>query len=198
MSDTLRTDEQKFGASCAEDFCRKLERELTQQAAQFHKEIAQRQDVVRANRKLDLEERDQLRADLAAALIENAEQARLLGMSAERECALRGRVERLERELAAVQGEYESRAAWIAKMLPILGCENKDGFNCKDAHATASALIAELAALREDKAILIAALEDIGAYTGEGGPNTPWRNIVRDCGATARAAIDAAMKEDAK
>lgn len=31
-------------------------------------------------------------------------------------------------------------------MLPILGCENKDGFNCKDAHATASALMADLAA----------------------------------------------------
>ena len=36
---------------------------------------------------------------LAAALIENEEQARLLGMSAERECALRAKVERLEREV---------------------------------------------------------------------------------------------------
>lgn len=61
-------------------------------------------------------------------------------------------------ELAAAQGdaaalrvEYESRAAWIAKMLPILGCENKDGFNCKDAHATASALMADLAAAQGER-----------------------------------------------
>lgn len=33
------------------------------------------------------------------------------------------------------------------------------------------------------------ALEDIGKYKGEGGPGTPWRDIVRDCGAAARAAL---------
>ncbi len=43
----------------------KLDWELIDQAAQFHKEIAQRQDVVRANREMDLKERDQLRAELA-------------------------------------------------------------------------------------------------------------------------------------
>ena len=78
----------------------KLDWELSDQAAQFHKEIAQRQDVVRANREMDLRERDQLRAELAALREESEEQARLLGASAERECALRGKVERLERELA--------------------------------------------------------------------------------------------------
>lgn len=36
---------------------------------------------------------------------ENEEQARLLGASAERECDLRGKVDRLERELAAAQDE---------------------------------------------------------------------------------------------
>lgn len=36
-----------------------------------------------------------------------------------------------------------------------------------------------------------AALEDIGAYKGEGGPGTPWRDIVRDCGAKAREALSA-------
>ncbi len=40
-------------------------------------------------------ERDQLRAELATERAENEEQARLLGMSAERECDLRGRLERL-------------------------------------------------------------------------------------------------------
>jgi len=41
--------------------------------------------------------------DLAAARAENEEQARLLGMSAERECDLRGKVDRLERDLAAAR-----------------------------------------------------------------------------------------------
>ena len=41
--------------------------------------------------------------DLAALLKDNEEQARLLGMSGERECDLRGKVERLERELAAAR-----------------------------------------------------------------------------------------------
>lgn len=36
---------------------------------------------------------------------------------------------------------------------------------------------------------LVEALEDIGRYQGEGGPGTPWREIVRDVGATARAAL---------
>ena len=78
----------------------KLDWELIDQAAQFHKEIAQRQDVVRANREMDLRERDQLRAELAALREESEEQARLLGASAERECDLRGKVDRLQRELA--------------------------------------------------------------------------------------------------
>jgi len=45
----------------------KLERELADQAVRLRDEIARRQEVVRANRKLDLEERDQLRDQLAAA-----------------------------------------------------------------------------------------------------------------------------------
>lgn len=43
--------------------------------------------------------------ELAAALTENAEQARLLGSSAERECALRGKVEKLTSELASEEIE---------------------------------------------------------------------------------------------
>jgi len=43
---------------------------------------------------------------LAALLKDSEEQARLLGMSGERECALRGEVERLERELAALRESY--------------------------------------------------------------------------------------------
>jgi hypothetical protein len=44
--------------------------------------------------------------------------------------------------------ENDSRVAWIAKMLPILGCENKDGFNCRDAHKVAEELISERDRLR--------------------------------------------------
>jgi len=48
-----------------------------------------------------------LERDLAAARAESEEQARLLGMSAERECALRGGVERLERENAALREKVD-------------------------------------------------------------------------------------------
>lgn len=46
--------------------------------------------------------------------------------------------------------------------------------------------------LRQENAILRGALEDIGEYTGDGGPSTPWRDIVRDCGNKARDAISSA------
>lgn len=36
---------------------------------------------------------------------------------------------------------------------------------------------------------LRAALEEVGGYTGKGGPNTPWQEIVRDMGQIARAAL---------
>jgi hypothetical protein len=45
--------------------------------------------------------------DLAALLKDNEEQARLLGMSGERECDLRGKVRKLERDLAAARSEVE-------------------------------------------------------------------------------------------
>lgn len=45
---------------------------------------------------------------------------------------------------------------------------------------------AELIAAAPD---LLKALQQIGEYTGEGGPNTPWRDIVRECGETARRAL---------
>jgi len=48
-----------------------------------------------------------------------------------------------EAERDALRGEYESRALWIAKMLQILDCENKDGFHCRDPHAVAQELMAE-------------------------------------------------------
>lgn len=37
--------------------------------------------------------------------------------------------------------------------------------------------------------ILTEALGDIAGYRGEGPPSTPWRDIVRECGQTARAAL---------
>lgn len=44
--------------------CDQLRAELADQAARFHDEIARRQEVVRANKELDLLERDQLRAEV--------------------------------------------------------------------------------------------------------------------------------------
>jgi len=49
----------------------------------------------------------QLERDLAALLKDNEEQARLLGMSAERECDLRGKVRKLERENAALREKVD-------------------------------------------------------------------------------------------
>ncbi len=54
---------------------------------------------------------------------------------------------------------------------------------------TLEALKAELAAEKAKNAKLTAALQDIGQYEGEGGPSTPWRQIVRDLGAAARSAL---------
>ena len=47
------------------------------------------------------------------------EQARLLGMSAERECALLAKIDRLERELAAVTEQRDR----LAKALESVKCE---------------------------------------------------------------------------
>ena len=43
--------------------------------------------------------------------------------------------------------------------------------------------------MRIDAQKMSEALREIGKYTGEGGPATPWREIVRDCGETARRAL---------
>lgn len=51
-------------------------------------------------------------------------------------------------ERDALRIEYESRALWIAKMLQILGCENKDGLHYRDPHNVAQELIAERDQLR--------------------------------------------------
>jgi len=53
---------------------------------------------------------ERLRRELAAARAENEEQARLLGMSGERECDLRGRLERLERELDSAKERLRTEA----------------------------------------------------------------------------------------
>jgi hypothetical protein len=50
--------------------------------------------------------------------------------------------------------------------------------------------------LRKDKARLRETLAEIGEYRGEGGPATPWQDIVRDLGQMARAEIAAAMEGD--
>ena len=50
--------------------------------------------------------------------------------------------------------------------------------------------------LRKDKARMRETLAEIGEYRGEGGPATPWQDIVRDLGQMARAAIAAAMEGD--
>ncbi len=58
------------------------------------------------------------------------------------------------------------------------------GYECQLA-----AVRCELEGARAENAKLREALESIGIYKGEGGPGTPWRDIVRDCGAAARAAL---------
>jgi hypothetical protein len=57
-------------------------------------------------------------------------------------------------------------------------------------------ILRELDELRKDKARLRETLAEIGEYRGEGGPATPWQDIVRDLGQMARAAIAAAMEGD--
>ena len=116
--------------------------------------------------------------------VNNSIVARLIGVIEDEA----GRNESLERDLAAAQGQRDA----TNKYCDILNDSTDANLLLIDAQ------IAELAALHDDKALLIEALQEIGAYTGEGGAGTPWRNIVRDCGATARAAIDAAMPEEAK
>lgn len=46
--------------------------------------------------------------------------------------------------------------------------------------------------------LMLEALEDIGEYTGEGGPGTPWRDIVRGIGLKARKALAAAKERGAE
>ena len=50
----------------------------------------------------------------------STEEARLLGMSAERECALRSKVERLEREVAALRKDKE-RLTWLLEYISAEG-----------------------------------------------------------------------------
>ena len=54
----------------------------------------------------------------------------------------------------------------------------------------------ELSEAKKDKARLRETLAEIGEYRGEGGPATPWQDIVRDLGQMARAAIAAAMEAE--
>jgi len=53
-------------------------------------------------------------------------------------------------EIAALRIEYESRADWIARMLKILGCENKDGLHYRDPHNVAQELMNERDQLRAE------------------------------------------------
>ena len=57
--------------------------------------------------------------ELGGILLENQQQARLLGMSAERECALRGKVDRLERELTQQAAQFHAdimEQPWLAEI----------------------------------------------------------------------------------
>lgn len=59
-----------------------------------------------------LMEIDALKSKLAEAEAESLEQARILGMSAERECTLRGKLEMVERELAELKGSRITHDEW--------------------------------------------------------------------------------------
>ena len=59
-------------------------------------------------------------------------------------------VEDLRKERDALKAEYEMRAAWIKRMVKILGCENEDGRNCRDPHLVAETIIESNAKLLEE------------------------------------------------
>ncbi len=63
---------------------------------------------------------------------------------------LRKELAEAKAERDALRIEYESRAIWIAKLLPILGYENKDGFSRCDVHKVAAEIVAERDQLRAE------------------------------------------------
>jgi len=91
-----------------------------------------------------------LERELAAARAESEEQARLLGMSAERECDLRGRLERLERELAAARAEVAALAKAAEAVLESYIIEKKveAGHPCPENLVICRELRAAIAAAR--------------------------------------------------
>ena len=102
MSDTPRTDNEAWseGSSVPElvtaELARKLERELT----------AAKEELAATKAEKRFYQESFATADSNAALLrtETQEQARLLGMSGEREADLRGEIERLRRRVEAADG----------------------------------------------------------------------------------------------
>jgi hypothetical protein len=79
--------------------------------------------------------------------------------------------------LYSMKTEAETELEQIAEAV-----RPRRSLNDENDAATIARVFAENARFR-------AALEEIGAYKGEGGPNTPWQAIVRDLGQTARDAL---------
>ncbi len=106
MSDTPRTDNEAWseGSSVPElvtaELARKLERELT----------AAKEELAATKAEKRFYQESFATADSNAALLrtETQEQARLLGMSGEREADLRGEIERLRRRVEAADGLAEA------------------------------------------------------------------------------------------
>jgi len=105
VSDTPRTDNEAWseGSSVPElvtaELARKLERELT----------AAKEELAATKAEKRFYQESFATADSNAALLrtETQEQARLLGMSGEREADLRGEIERLRRRVEAADGLAE-------------------------------------------------------------------------------------------
>ena len=118
------------------------------------------------------------------------EQCVLNGKGSEREYVLLGKLTRAEAELVIELGrathyrdEWQKKCAENAALRAQVAQLEKTCTDIYDAGRKAEER------LERDNAALRAELADIGRYTGEGGPNTPWQSIVRDLGAQARAAL---------
>lgn len=157
MSDTPRTDAEFEKAPRADYggmthmtvFARQLERELNSTKKEVSDWVFNANELQKGYNKLDSKAQE-LKSELKEAKSEQENVINGITYDLTVKCdSLRRQNERLTSERDVLKIEYECRAEWIAKMVKILGCENKDGFNCKDAHWTAEELVRQNERLRE-------------------------------------------------
>ncbi len=107
----------------------------------------------------------QLERELAEAMEEGEEQARLLGMSGEREAGLLAEIDRLKRELAEAREEIDECFAVFQFATECAGDMRKQRDEAKEALQSADRhnqhMLVELEEAREQRDRLAAALQDI-------------------------------------